>query len=163
MELLKTFWLSVFLIPLRMWAITSALSNQFKIDLWMGTHLFKASAGDTFKMALYVAAATLDKTTSTYSSTNEVANGNGYTTGGFTMTGLVDPALSGDTVCIDWTTDPNWPAASFTARGCQIYNFTKSNKTVAVIDFGADKTATNGTFTVVLPTADASNAILRMA
>jgi len=96
-------------------------------------------------------------------STNEVANGNGYTTGGFTMAGRA-VSLSGSTAIIDWTTDPNWSAATFSADGMLIYNSSKSNKAVAVYLFSnAPVSATAGTFTAVLPAADASNAIVRLA
>ena len=139
-------------------AITSALCTSYKMQVLSGIHL----AADTYKIALYTSAATLDASTTAYSGTNEVANGNGYTTGGATLSGFATSS-SGTTAWLDWTVDPSWAAATFTARGCLIYNSTQANKAVAVYDFGADKTATNGTFTVVLPVADASTGLIRLA
>lgn len=139
-------------------AITTAICNSFKKEILEGVH----EASDTYKMALYTSAATLNKSTTAYSSTNEVANGNGYTTGGVTLSGYTT-ALDTDTAYIDWTTDPSWAAASITARGCLIYNASQSNKAVAVYDFGADITSTNGTFTVTLPAAAAATALVRVA
>lgn len=139
-------------------AITSALCTSYKLELLSGIHL----AADVYKIALYTSAATLDATTTAYSATNEVANGNGYATGGATLSGFA-ASSSGTTAWLDWTSDPSWAAASFTARGALIYNSTRSNKAVAVFDFGADKTATGGTFLATLPTADASTALIRLA
>lgn len=143
-------------------AISQAMCTSFKQELMVGTHNFTITTGDTFKIALYTSSASLDATTTVYSSTNEVANGSGYTTGGFTLTN-VTPTTSSTTAFTDFSVDPNWTTASFTARGALIYNSSKSNKAVAVLDFGSDKTVSSGTFTIVLPTADASNAILRLA
>lgn len=139
-------------------AITQAFTNQAKQDFLNGVH----EPGDTYKMALYTSAAALDKNTTAYTATNEVANGNGYTTGGQTLSGFT-VALDGDTAYIDFTSDPSWPAASFTARGAMIYNSTQSNKAIAIFDFGADKTASGGAFTVTLPAAAAATALIRIA
>ena len=139
-------------------AITSALCTSYKQEILQGIHL----AADTYKIALFTSAASLDAATAAYSSTNEVANGNGYTTGGATLSGFTT-GNSGTTAWIDFTTDPSWSNATITARGALIYNSSRSNKAVAVIDFGADKTSTNGTFLITLPTADASNALIRLA
>ena len=139
-------------------AITSALCTSYKLQLLSGIHL----AADTYKIALYTSAASLDASTATYSATNEVPNGSGYTTGGATLSGFATSS-SGTTAWLDWTSDPSWAASTITARGCLIYNSTQGDKAVAVIDFGSDKTSTSGTFTVVLPTADASNALIRLA
>ena len=141
-------------------AITQAMCNSYKQERFSGTH----TSAHTYKIALYTSATSLDKTTTTYTgSTNEVANGGGYTTAGATLTGFTT-GLSGDTAYIDWTTDPSWgPGATITARGALIYNDTLGGKNaVAVIDFGADKVCTNGTFTVQLPAAGAT-AIIRTA
>ncbi len=137
--------------------ITSAITNQFKQDALAGLH----QAGDTYKIALYTSAATLDKTTTAYSATNEVSNGNGYTTAGATLSGY-SASISGDTAYLDWTVDPSWASASFTANGALIYNSSRTNAAIAVIAFGADYTATNGTFTVVLP-APGLTAIIRIS
>lgn len=137
-------------------AITQALCNSYKQEVLGGTHL----AADTYKIALFTSAATLDKTTTAYSATNEIS-GTGYSAGGLTMSGFTT-GLSGDTAYIDFTTDPQWTVASLTARGALIYNSSRSNKAVAVLDFGADYTSTNGNFTITLPAAGAT-AIVRIA
>ena len=138
-------------------AITQAIVTSFKTEVLQGVHL----AADTYKIALYTSTATLDATTTVYSATNEVV-GTGYTAGGATLSGY-SVTLSGTTAVLDWTTDPSWASATITARGALIYNSTKSNKAVYVLDFGADKTSTSGTFTVVLPTNDSTNGLIRIA
>jgi hypothetical protein len=139
-------------------AITQAMCTSFKTELLGGTHDLDT---DTIKIALYTSSASLDAATTVYSSTNEVANGNGYTTGGNTLTGAVI-STSGTTAIVDFA-DSTWSTASFTARGALIYNSSKSNRAIAVLDFGSDKTSTNGNFVVQFPVADASNAIIRIA
>ena len=141
-------------------AITQALCTSFKVELLTGTHNFTATTGDSFKIALYTSSATLGATTTAYSSTNEVS-GTGYTAGGAALT-EVTPTSSGTTAYVDFG-DATWSSATITARGALIYNSTDSNKAVAVLDFGADKTSTNGDFTVQFPTADSSSAIIRIA
>jgi hypothetical protein len=136
--------------------MTSALCNSYKQEILQGIHL----AADTYKIALFTSSATWDATTTAYATTNEVV-GAGYVAGGATLAGFTTGA-SGSTVWIDWTSDPSWASATITARGAMIYNSTRSNKSVAILDFGADKTSTNGTFTIQLPAADASNAIIRI-
>jgi hypothetical protein len=143
-------------------AITQAMCTSFKVELLTGTHDFTNSTGNTFKMALYTNAATLDATTTAYTASNEVANGNGYTTAGETLTN-VTPTSSSTTAYTDFA-DVTWTTASFTARGALIYNDTASgDPAVCVLDFGADYTATNGDFTVQFPTANATDAIIRIA
>lgn len=137
-------------------AITTAVCNSFKQEILQGIH----EAADTYKIALYTSAASLGAGTTVYSATNEVA-GTGYSAGGANLSGFTT-GLSGSTAWIDFS-DPSWASASITARGCLIYNSTQGNKAVAVYDFGADITSTNGTFTVVFPTADASNALIRLS
>lgn len=141
-------------------AITQAMTTSFKQELMEGVHDFTTH---TFKMALYTSSATLDATTTAYSATNEVS-GTGYTAGGNTLTvtgGAV--STSGTTAYIDFA-DTTWSSATITARGAVIYNSSVvGNPAVAVLDFGADKTSTAGDFTVSFPTADASNAIVRIA
>jgi hypothetical protein len=139
-------------------AITQAMCTSFKTELLGGTHDLDT---DTIKIALFTSSATLGASTTAYSSTDEVANGNGYTTGGNTLTGA-SITSSGTTAFVDFT-DTTWTSASFTARGALIYNSSKSDRAIAVLDFGADKTSTNGDFVVQFPTADASNAIIRIA
>jgi hypothetical protein len=141
-------------------AITQAMCTSFKVELLQGVHNFTASTGDTFKIALYTSSATLDATTTVYTTSNEVT-GTGYTAGGNTLTN-VTPTSSGTTAFTDFA-DTTWSTATITARGALIYNSTESNKSVCVLDFGSDKTSTAGNFTIVFPTADASNAIIRIA
>ena len=141
-------------------AITQAMCTSFKVELLTGTHDFTNSTGDTFKLALYTSSATLGASTTAYSATNE-ASGTGYSAGGGTLTN-VTPTSSGTTAFTDFA-DLTFSSATITARGCLIYNSTDSDKAVAVLDFGGDKTSTNGDFTIQFPTADASNAIIRIA
>ena len=144
-------------------AITSAICNSFKQEILVATHDFTASTGDTFKIALFTSSATLGASTTAYSTTNEITNdaGTAYTAGGENLTS-VTPVLDSSTAVCDFA-DVSWTSASFTANGSLIYNSSKANKAVCAIAFGGDKTATNGTFTVQFPTADASNAIIRIA
>ena len=122
--------------------------------------LLDAVAGGTFKAALYTSSATIDASTPAYTATNEVANGGGYTAGGVTLTGNATGSGSG-VAWIDFN-DATWATATFTARFMLIYNSSDSNRAYAVIDFGSDKTGQGGNFTFVMPTADASNAIIRI-
>lgn len=138
-------------------AITQAMCNSFKTELLGGTHDLDT---DTIKIALYTSSATLGASTTAYSSTNEVV-GAGYTAGGNTLAGATI-SLSGSTAIVDFT-DTTWSSATITARGALIYNSSKSDKAIAVLDFASDKSSTNGDFTVVFPAADASNAIIRIA
>ena len=139
-------------------AISSGIAIKFKEDCLEGVHHFSSA---TFKMALYTSVASLSNGTSVYITSAEVANGNGYTTGGSIVT-VLDVTIDGSIAIVDFNS-VSWTSATFTARGCLIYNDTKSDKTVAVIDFGGDKTATNGTFTVQMPAAAAATAIVRLA
>ena len=142
-------------------AITSAICNSFKTQILTAVHNF-TQGGNQFKLALYTSSANLSKSTTQYVTTAEVANGNGYTTEGIVLTN-VTPALSGDTACCDFA-DVSFTSASFTTRGCMIYNETVANDpAVCVIDFGGNKTVSSGTFTIQFPAADASNAIVRIA
>jgi hypothetical protein len=142
-------------------AITQALCTSFKVELLQGVHNFTASTGDVFKLALYTSSATLDATTTAYSSTNEVGDSGTYAAGGGTLTN-VTPTSSGTTAFTDFA-DLSFTSATITARGALIYNSTDADRAVAVLDFGSDKSSTSGTFTIQFPTADASNAILRIA
>jgi len=144
-------------------AITSAVCTSFKQEILVGTHNFTATSGDTFKIALYTSSASLGAGTTAYSTSNEITNSSGtaYTAGGATLTS-VTPTTSGTTAFCDFA-DVSFSSASFTANGALIYNDDQSDKAVAVIAFGSDKTVTSGTFTIQFPTADASNAIIRIA
>lgn len=136
-------------------AITTAICNSFKAEILDGTH----EAADVYKMALYTSSATLSKSTTAYSATNEVS-GTGYTAGGITLSGRT-VSLDGDAAMIDFS-DPTWTTSTITARGCVIYNSSKSNKAVAVYDFGGDVTSTAGNFTVQIPAAAAATALVRV-
>jgi len=144
-------------------AITSAICTSFKQEILVGTHNFTATSGNTFKIALYTSSASLGASTTAYSTSNEITNSSGtaYTAGGATLTS-VTPTTSGTTALCDFA-DVSFTSASFTANGALIYNDTQSDKAVAVIAFGSDKTVTSGTFTIQFPTADATNAIIRIA
>jgi hypothetical protein len=145
-------------------AITQAMCTSFKQELLEGQHDFRTS-GHTFNMALYTSSATLSAATTDYSATNEVS-GTGYSAGGQALTN-VNPTTSGTTAFTDFA-DETWTTATITARGAIIYNTTTGGGTgttdsVCVLDFGSDKTSTAGDFTVQFPTADSSNAIIRIA
>jgi hypothetical protein len=143
------------------------MCTSFKVELLNGIHAFGttvARAGttaDTFKIALYDNNASFTAATTAYTATDEVS-GTGYSAGGQALT-TVAPTSSGTTAFLDFDNE-TWTSSTITARGALIYNDTQAgDPTVAVLDFGADKTSTAGDFTVVFPTADASNAIIRIA
>ena len=145
-------------------AITSAVCNSFKTEILTAVHNFTASTGNTFNLALYTSSATLNKSTTAYSATNEITNtsGTAYSAKGNALTS-VTPVLSTDTAVCDFA-DTSWTTASFTANGCLIFNDTATgDPTVCAIAFGGDKTVSSGTFTIQFPTADASDAIIRIA
>ena len=142
-------------------AITQAVCTSFKQEILVEGHNFTASSGDTFKIALYTSSASLDASTTAYSSSNEVSDSGSYSAGGGSLTS-VTPTTSGTTAICDFA-DISFTSATITARGALIYNSSNSNKAICVLDFGGDKTSTAGDFTVVFPTADASNAIIRIA
>ena len=145
--------------------ITQAMCTSFKDQLLEGAHDFRSSGGDTFKLALYTSSANLDATTTTYSATNEVGNSGSYSAGGGTLTNI-SPTTSGTTAFTDFD-DISFTSATITARGALIYNTTPAhtftNPTVAVLDFGSDKSSSAGTFTIQFPSATASDAIIRIA
>ena len=144
-------------------AITSAICTSFKVELLKGVHDFTATTGDTFKIALFTSSATLGAGTTAFSATNEITNSSGtaYTSGGATLTSVTPTSDSTTAVC-DFA-NVSFTSASFTANGALIYNSSESNKAVAAIAFGSDKTVTSGTFTIEFPAADATNAIIRLA
>ena len=141
-------------------AITQAMCTSFKQELLEAGHNFKNSGGHTFKIALYTSSASLDASTTAYSTSNEVS-GTGYSAGGNTLT-RVDPTTSGTTAFTDFA-DSTFSTATITANGAVIYNDGASDAAVIVLAFGGDKTSTAGDFTIQFPTADASNAIIRIA
>ena len=144
-------------------AITSAICTSFKVELLKGVHDFTATTGNTFKIALYDSDATLGASTTAFTTSEEITNtsGTAYTSGGATLTS-VTPVASSTTALCDFA-DVSFSSATFTANGALIYNSSATNAAVAAIAFGSDKTATNGTFTIQFPAADASNAIIRLA
>ena len=149
-------------------AITSAICNSFKTEILTAVHNFTASTGNTFNLALYTSSATLSKSTTAYTATEEITNtsGSAYSAKGNALTS-VTRVLSSDTALCDFA-DSSWTSASFTANGCLIYNSSTitgltANAAVCSIDFGGDKTVSSGTFTIQFPTADASDAIIRIA
>lgn len=138
------------------------MCTSFKKELLQGTHNFTASSGNTFKLALYTNSASFTAATTAYTATNEVSNSGSYSAGGGALTN-VTPTSSGTTALTDFA-DLEFTSATITARGALIYNDSAAgDPTVAVLDFGADKTSTTGTFTIQFPTADATNAIIRIA
>lgn len=138
-------------------AITQAFCTSAKADFLGGVIDLDT---DTIKIALYTSAATLSAATTIYTTSDEVV-GTGYVAGGNTLTGATISS-SGTTAFVDFN-DTTWATATITARGALIYDSSVSNKAIAVLDFGADKTSTAGNFTVQFPTADATNAIIRIA
>jgi hypothetical protein len=150
-------------------AISQAMTTSFKVEILDGVHNFgsgvirASTAADVFKIALYTSSATLDATTTVYSSTNEVSNsGTNYTTGGKTLTISQAPTYTSTTAWLDFD-DITWDSATITANGALIYNETQGNKAVAVLAFGGDKTSTAGNFTIQFPAATSTTAILRIA
>ena len=145
-------------------AITSAICTSFKVEILKAVHNFTASSGNTFNIALYDSDASLGASTTAYTTSEEISNtsGSAYSAKGKALTSVTPVASSTTAVC-DFS-DISWTSASFTARGCMIFNDSASgDPSVCCIDFGGDKTATNGTFTVQFPTADSSDAIIRIA
>lgn len=140
-------------------AITSGVCNSFKTEILNGEHL----PGHTYKVALFTSAANLGPSTTTYTGqSGEVANGNGYATGGLALSGR-SVTLDGSTAVLDWTTDPEWTDASFTCRGALIYNDTLAGKNaVAVINFVTDKSPIAGTMTLVFPAPTSTEGLIRL-
>lgn len=139
-------------------AITQTLPTSFKVQLLNAQQNFTSN---TFKMALYTSSASLDATTTVYTTSNEVA-GTGYTAGGNTLAVSVAPTSSGTVAYISFS-DTSWFTATFTARGALIYNTSQSNAAVAIFDFGSDKAVVGGTFTVTFPAATSTTAVIRIA
>ena len=148
-------------------SISQTATTSFKVELLQAVHNFGPTSPNTFKVALYTAAANIGPSTTVYSSTNEVPNGNGYTTGGNTLTISTYPTASNNTSQVPTAyisfNNTSWTNATFTCRGALIYNVTQGNKSVAVLDFGSDKTVNNDTFQIIFPTPDANSAIVRIS
>ena len=138
------------------------MCTSFKVELMQGVHNFTTTTGNTFKLAMYDNSASFTAATTAYTNTNEVANSGSYSAGGGTLTN-VTPTSTGTTAFTDFA-DLSFTSATITAYGAMIYNDSASgNPSVCILDFGGAKTSTAGTFTIVFPTADASNAIIRIA
>ena len=146
--------------------IFQTATTSFKVELPQGIHNFGPTSPDTFKVALYTAAADLGAATAAYTATGEVT-GAGYTAGGNTLVITTTPVAANNSSNVPTAYfsfgNSSWPSATFTARGALIYNSTEGNKSVAVLDFGADKTVNNDTFQIIFPTADANSAIVRIS
>jgi hypothetical protein len=146
--------------------IAQTATTSFKVELLQAIHSFGPTSPDTFKIALYTAASSIGPGTTVYTTTAEVV-GTGYTAGGNTLAISTSPTsgtnnLGVPTAFVSFT-NSSWPNSTFTARGALIYNSTEGNKSVAVLDFGADKTVSNDTFQIIFPTADATSAIVRIS
>jgi hypothetical protein len=138
------------------------MCTSFKSELMQAKHNFTASTGNTFKLALYTNSASFTAATTAYTATNEVSASGSYTAGGGSLTNIT-PTTSGTTAFTDFA-DLSFTSATITARGAMIYNSSQAgNPSVVILDFGSDKTSTSGTFQIIFPTADASNAIIRIA
>ena len=141
---------------------TNAICNSFKKELLEGTHNFKASGGNSFKLSLYTSSATLGKSTTSFTTDNQISATGQYASGGSALTNG-GTSLSSDTALVDYA-DLSFTGVTLTARGALIYNDTVSgDPAVCVLNFGGDKTATNGTFTVQFPAFSSSAAIIRIA
>jgi hypothetical protein len=147
-------------------AILQTATTSFKVELLQGVHNFGPTSPNTFKIALYTADANLNADTTVYSTSNEVV-GTGYSAGGNTLTISTSPTSGNNTYNIPTAyisfATTSWAGASFTARAALIYNSTQGNKSVAVLDFGSDKTVSNNTFQITFPTADPNSAIVRIS
>ena len=142
-------------------AISQAMCSSFKGEVMQALHDFDAVGGNTFKLALYTSGATLGASTTAYTATGEVPNSGSYTAGGGTLVNQ-GVSVSGTTGFTDFA-DISFTSATITARGALIYNSTNANAAVCVLDFGSDKTSTVGTFSIIFPTANATDAIIRIA
>lgn len=141
-------------------AISTAMCTSFKSELMSALHDFDNPGGNTFKIALYTSSATLGASTTAYSTSNETT-GTGYSAGGNTLTS-VSPTTSGTTAYVDFA-DTTWSNSTITANGALIYNANSSNAAVVTLAFGSDKSSSNGDFVIVFPTANATDAIIRIA
>ena len=147
-------------------ALQQTATTSFKVELLQGVHNFGPTSPDTFKVALYTGAANIGPTTTAYTTSGEVV-GTGYVAGGNTLAISVSPTSGNNSSSVPTAyisfSNSSWTSATFTARGALIYNSTEGNKSVAVLDFGADKTVSNDTFQIIFPTADANSAIVRIS
>jgi hypothetical protein len=147
-------------------SILQGATTSFKVELLQAVHNFGPTSANTFKIALYTASADINASTTAYSATNEVT-GTGYTAGGNTLVISTSPTSGNNSSNISTAyisfTNTSWTSATFTARAALIYNSSQSNKSVAILDFGTDKTVSNDTFQIIFPTPDANSAIVRIS
>ena len=147
-------------------SIAQTATTSFKVELLQAVHNFGPTSANTFKIALYTGSADIGPTTTVYSTTNEVV-GTGYTAGGNTLVISTSPTSGNNSSYVPTAyisfNNTSWTGATFTCRGALIYNATQGNKSVAVLDFGSDKTVTNDTFQIIFPTPDATSAIVRIS
>jgi hypothetical protein len=147
-------------------AIAQTATTSFKVELLQAVHNFGPTSPNTFKIALYTGLANIGPATTIYTTSNEVT-GTGYTAGGETLVISVSPTSGNNSSSVPTAyvsfSNVSWPNATFIARGALIYNVTQGNKSVAVLDFGSDKTVNNDTFEIIFPTPDANNAIVRIS
>ena len=141
-------------------AIAQAVCNSFKEEILEGIHQLQ-SGGNVFKLSLYTSAANLSASTTVYTSTNEVGNTGQYTSGGGTLTGQ-QVSLDTSVAIVDFA-DLSFTGVTLTAAGALIYNTSAANRAVCVLDFGGDKSATAGTFTIIFPAFTSASAILRIS
>jgi hypothetical protein len=146
--------------------IAQTATTSFKVELLQAVHNFGPTTPNTFKVALYTAAANIGATTTVYTTSNEVT-GTGYTAGGNTLVISTSPTSGNNSGGVPTAyasfNNSSWTNATFTCRGALIYNSTQGNKSVAVLDFGSDKTVSNDTFQIIFPTPDANSAIVRIS
>lgn len=146
--------------------IAQTSTTSFKVELLQAVHNFGPTSANTFKIALYTAASSIGPSTTVYTTSDEVV-GTGYVAGGNTLVISTSPTSGNNNSSVPTAyvsfANSSWTGASFTARGALIYNSTQGDKSVAVLDFGADKTIVNQTFEIVFPAADASSAIVRIS
>lgn len=146
-------------------SIVQTATTSFKVELLQGVHNFGPTSPDSFKVALYTGSASINAGTTDYTTSGEVV-GAGYTAGGLALTVSTSPTAANNSAGVPTAyigfSNVSWPNATFTARGALIYNVTEGNKSVAVLDFGSDKTVSNDTFQIIFPAADANSAIVRI-
>jgi hypothetical protein len=147
-------------------SIAQTATTSFKVELLEAVHNFGPTSPNTFKVALYTGAASIGPTTTVYTTSGEVV-GTGYTAGGNTLVISTSPTSGNNSGSVPTAyisfSNTSWTSASFTCRGALIYNSTQGNKSVAVLDFGSDKTVSNDTFQIIFPAPDANSAIVRIS
>jgi len=147
-------------------SVQQTTTTSFRVELLQAVHNFGPTTPNTFKIALYTAAANIGPTTTVYTTANEIT-GTGYTAGGNTLVISTSPTSGSNANLIPTAyisfANISWTNATFTCRGALIYNATQGNKSVAVLDFGSDKTVSSDTFQIIFPASDANSAIVRIS